>query len=48
MAKEAIIYEDEFEYDEIRGESGKRKKLEALNKKKLTSWEMDELFCEFE
>jgi hypothetical protein len=42
------IYEEEFEYDEVMGERGKKRKLDALNKRKLTDWEMDELFCEFD
>ena len=35
---------DEFEYDEIRGAHGKKSILSALNKKKLSSEEMDEIF----
>lgn len=45
---EQTIYEDEYEYDEIVGERGKKRKLDILNKRKVTEWEMDELFCEFE
>ena len=37
---------DEFEFDEIRGAHGKKPKMAALNKKKLSSYEMDELFLE--
>jgi hypothetical protein len=48
MKNNENIYEEEFEYDEVLGERGKKKKLEVLNKKKITDWEMDELFCEFE
>ena len=45
---EEVIYEDEFEYNEILGEKDKKRKMDVLNKKKITKWEMDELFCEFE
>lgn len=38
---------DEFEFDEIRGAHGKKSKMAILNKKKLSSYEMDELFLEF-
>jgi len=38
---------DEFEFDEIRGAHGKKPKLAVLNKKKLSSYEMDELFLDF-
>ena len=37
----------EFEYDEIRGAHGKKPKMAVLNKKKLSSYEMDELFLDF-
>ncbi len=36
--------EDDFELDEIRGSHGKKPKMAILNKKKLSSHEMDELF----
>ena len=36
--------EEEFEFDEIRGSHGKKPKMAILNKKKLSSFEMDELF----
>lgn len=39
--------EDEFEFDEIRGAHGKKPKMAVLNKKKLNSYEMDELFLDF-
>ena len=36
--------EDEHQLEEIRGEQGKKPKIEILNQKKLSKWEMDELF----
>ncbi len=39
--------DDEFEFDEIRGAHGKKPKMAVLNKKKLSSYEMDELFLDF-
>lgn len=39
--------EDEFEFDEIRGAHGKKPKMAILNKKKLNSYELDELFLDF-
>ena len=36
--------EDEFEFDQIRGSHGKKPKMAILNKKKLSPYEMDELF----
>ena len=39
--------DDEFEYDEIRGAHGKKPKMAVLNKKKLSSYELDELFLDF-
>ena len=38
---------EEFEFDEIRGAHGKKPKMAILNKKKLNSFEMDELFLDF-
>ncbi len=38
--------DDEFEFDEIRGSHGRKPKMAILNKKKLSSFEMDELFLE--
>lgn len=38
--------DDEFVLDEVRGAHGKKPKMSVLNKKKLSSWEMDELFME--
>lgn len=39
--------EEEFEYDMIRGSYGKKPKLAALNKAKLSSYELDELFLDY-
>ncbi len=39
--------DDEFVFDEIRGAHGKKPKMAVLNKKKLSSHEMDELFLDF-
>ena len=39
--------DDEFEFDEVRGAHGKKPKMAILNKKKLSSYEMDELFLDF-
>jgi len=38
---------EEFEFDEVRGSHGKKPKMAILNKKKLSSYEMDELFLDF-
>ena len=35
--------QDEMDYDEVRGAHGAKPKLRALNKKKLSQDEMDEL-----
>ncbi len=40
--------DEEFLLDEVRGNHGKKSRLSVLNKKKLDSWEMDELFLDFE
>jgi len=45
MNQEAT-YEDEYEYDEVTGAREKKRMMDVLNKKKLTRWEMDELFAE--
>ena len=37
---------DEFVLDEVRGTHGKKPKMALLNKKKVSSYEMDELFLE--
>lgn len=34
----------DFEYDEIRGEHGRKPKMAILNKTKLSKYEMDDLF----
>ena len=34
----------DFEYDEVRGEHGRKPKMAILNKTKLTKYEMDDLF----
>ena len=36
--------DDEFVLDEVRGSHGKKPKMSILNKKKISSFEMDELF----
>lgn len=36
--------ERDFEYDEVRGEAGKKPKMAVLNKTKLSRYEMDDLF----
>jgi len=38
--------EDEFVLDEVRGAHGKKTKMALLNKKKVSSYEMDELFLD--
>ena len=48
MQEGKTIYEDEYEFDEVVGERGKKRRMDILNKKKVTSWEMDDLFCEFD
>ncbi|MBW2974799.1 hypothetical protein KY366_03710 [Candidatus Woesearchaeota archaeon] len=39
--------DDEYEFDEVRGAHGKKPKIAILNKKKVSSYEMDELFLDF-
>lgn len=39
--------DEDFEFDEIRGAHGKKPKMAVLNKKKISSYEMDELFLDF-
>jgi len=36
---------EEFEFDEVTGAKNKRPVMSALNKKRLSKWEMDELFA---
>jgi len=38
--------DDEFVLDEVRGSHGRKTKMAILNKKKLSSFEMDELFLD--
>jgi len=40
--------DEDFLLDEVRGSHGKKPRMAVLNKKKLDSYEMDELFLEFE
>ena len=35
---------NDFEYDEIRGEHGRKPKMAILNKGRLSKYEMDDLF----
>ena len=39
---------EDFEFDMVRGSHGKKPKMAVLNKKQLSSFEMDELFLDFE
>jgi hypothetical protein len=39
--------DEDFEYDEVRGAHGKKPKMALLNKKKISSYELDELFLDF-
>ncbi len=38
--------EDERQLEKIRGETTRKPKMNILNQKKLSKWEMDELFLE--
>ncbi len=38
--------DDEFTLDEVRGSHGRKPKMALLNKKKVSSYEMDELFLD--
>jgi hypothetical protein len=40
--------EDEKQLEKIRGETLKKPKMNILNQKRLSKWEMDELFLETE
>ncbi len=40
--------EDEQQLEEIRGENSKKPRMNILNQKKLSKWEMDELFLDGE
>lgn len=43
---ESTSIEDEEMLDEIRGETQKKPKMSLLNQKKVSKWEMDELFTD--
>ncbi len=38
--------DEDYEMDEVTGAHGRRRKLDILNKKKVSKYELDELFCE--
>jgi len=38
--------DDDFILDEVRGSHGKKPRMSVLNKKKVSSFEMDELFMD--
>jgi hypothetical protein len=40
--------DNDFEFDMVRGGHGKKPKLATLNKKQVSSHEMDELFLDFD
>lgn len=40
--------EDEEQLEEIRGESSRKPRMNILNQKRLSKWEMDELFLDNE
>lgn len=40
--------QEEFEFDIIRGAHGKKPKMAVLNKKQLSTYEMDELFLDLD
>jgi hypothetical protein len=40
--------EDEEQLEEIRGENARKPRMNILNQKKLSRWEMDELFLDNE
>ena len=40
--------EDEKQLEEIRGENSRKPKMNILNQKRLSKWEMDELFLDEE
>lgn len=42
------MHDDEFARDPVTGRKAKRDVMSALNKRKLSSWDMDELFVEEE
>ncbi len=47
LAEEQAVLDDDYEFDEIKGSHGRKPKMGLLNKKKVGSYEMDELFLEF-
>ncbi|MBI2576690.1 hypothetical protein HYV84_05745 [Candidatus Woesearchaeota archaeon] len=47
VAEEQSVLDDDYEFDEIKGSHGRKPKMGLLNKKKVGSYEMDELFLEF-
>jgi len=46
MEQESVMenIEHDFEFDEVRGEHGRKPKMAILNKTKLSKYEMDDLF----
>ena len=44
--EEIRAIEDEFQLEEIRSSSKSKKDLNILNQKRLSRWEMDELFLD--
>lgn len=38
---------EEYEYDMVRGSHGKKPKMAVLNKKIVSTYELDELFLDF-
>jgi hypothetical protein len=42
--EEKDFSEKDFEFDEVRGEHGRKPKMAILNKTKLSKYEMDDLF----
>jgi hypothetical protein len=44
MEQEDMNESKDFEFDEVRGEHGRKPKMAILNKSKLSKYEMDDLF----
>jgi hypothetical protein len=44
MEQENTNETNDFEFDEVRGEHGRKPKMAILNKSKLSKYEMDDLF----
>lgn len=40
--------EEAYELDEVNGARNKKRKMDLLNKRKVSRFELDELFCELE